>query len=122
MGELAPGPDYKLYLSPNYVETESDFNRLKGNMVQVGDVKTFDNFLVAVPPSIDPTKYNTVIVWWGDSSNVLKHFRLAFVSKDEYTVSLLNQYVNHCVKSKSPWQFKIFSNVSDARKCCMADG
>ena len=63
MGKLAPGPDYKLYLSPEFLETESDFNRLKTNMVRVGDVKTFENFVVNVPPSIDPSNYNSVIVW-----------------------------------------------------------
>ncbi|MEW8505818.1 MAG: DM13 domain-containing protein [Candidatus Thiodiazotropha sp.] len=63
MGELAPGPDYKLYLSPEFVETESDFNRLKPSMVQVGDVKTFENFVVDVPPTIDPANYTSVIVW-----------------------------------------------------------
>ena len=62
-GKLAPGPDYKLYLSPEFVETEADFNRLKKNMVRVGDVKTFENFVVAVPASIDLTKYNPAIVW-----------------------------------------------------------
>jgi hypothetical protein len=62
-GELAPGPDYKLYLSPEFVETEADFKRLKPSMVRVGDVKTFKNFLVAVPESVDPARYNTVIVW-----------------------------------------------------------
>jgi hypothetical protein len=63
MGRLAPGPDYKLYLSPEFVETEADFARLKSRMTQVGDVKTFDNFVVAVAPSIDVAQYNTVIVW-----------------------------------------------------------
>lgn len=63
MGKLAPGPDYKLYLSPEFVETESDFNRLKSNMVRVGDVKTFENFVVEVPPGIDPSDFNSVIVW-----------------------------------------------------------
>ena len=63
MGKLAPGPDYKLYLSPEFVETEADFNRLKSEMVRVGDVKTFENFLVPVPESIDPAAYNTVVVW-----------------------------------------------------------
>ena len=29
MGKLAPGPDYQLYLSPEFVETEADFARLK---------------------------------------------------------------------------------------------
>ena len=41
MGKLAPGPDYKLYLSPEFVETEADFTRLKITMVRIGDVKTF---------------------------------------------------------------------------------
>ena len=63
MGKLAPGPDYKLYLSPNFVETEADFNRLKTNMVLVGDVKTFENFSVNVPSGIELSKFNSVIVW-----------------------------------------------------------
>lgn len=63
MGKLAPGPDYKLYLSPEFVETESEFNRLKASMVRVGDVKTFDNFVVNIPPEIDPTSFTSVIVW-----------------------------------------------------------
>ncbi|PSW58304.1 DM13 domain-containing protein [Photobacterium leiognathi] len=63
MGKLAPGPDYKLYLSPKFVETEAAFNQEKTNMVLVGDVKTFDNFVVDVPQDIDITKYDTVIVW-----------------------------------------------------------
>lgn len=62
-GELAPGPDYKLYLSPEFVETEADFKRLKPSMARVGDVKTFKNFLVPVPDAVDPARYNTVIVW-----------------------------------------------------------
>jgi hypothetical protein len=62
-GELAPGPDYKLYLSPEFVETEAGFKRLKARMVRVGDVKTFKNFLIPVPQTIDPAGYNTVIVW-----------------------------------------------------------
>ena len=62
-GKLAPGPDYKLYLSPEFVETEADFNKLKISMVRVGDVKTFENFAVPVPASIDLTKYTAVIVW-----------------------------------------------------------
>ena len=63
MGKLAPGPDYKLYLSPEFVETEADFNRLKPSMVRVGDVKTFENFVVRVPPGIEPSNFNAVIVW-----------------------------------------------------------
>ena len=62
-GELAPGPDYKVYLSPEFVETEADFLRLKPTMVRVGDVRTFRNFMVPLPPSVNPARYTTVIVW-----------------------------------------------------------
>ena len=62
-GKLSPGPDYKLYLSPEFVETESDFKRLKTAMARVGDVKTFDNFVVPVPAGLDPKNYSAVIVW-----------------------------------------------------------
>ena len=62
-GELAPGPDYKLYLSPSFVETEADFQRLKPQMMRIADIKTFKNFVVAVPETADIEAYNSVIVW-----------------------------------------------------------
>lgn len=63
LGKLAPGPDYKLYLSPEFVETEADFLRLKPRMQRVGDVRTFENFVVEVPQSVDVSRYQAVIVW-----------------------------------------------------------
>ena len=63
VGKLAPGPDYKLYLSPTFVETEADFIRLKADMKRVGDVRTFENFFVPVPESIDISQYKAVIIW-----------------------------------------------------------
>lgn len=62
-GEIAPGPDYKLYLSPEFVETEAQFNVIKEQMARVGDVRTFKNFVVDVPSDIDPTRFTTVVVW-----------------------------------------------------------
>ncbi len=62
-GALAPGPDYRLYFSPEWVETESDFLRLKSTMVEAGDVKTFENFMVSLPAGLDPEEFNTVVVW-----------------------------------------------------------
>ena len=63
MGQLAPGPDYKLYLSPRFVETEAEFEQLKLSMILIGNVKTFDNFIVEVDADIDLTAFNTVVVW-----------------------------------------------------------
>jgi hypothetical protein len=63
MGKLAPGPDYKLYLVPEFVDTRDKFLAVKTSALRVGDVKTFENFLVPLPAGIDLEKYNTVLVW-----------------------------------------------------------
>jgi len=62
-GRLAPGPDYRLYLSPRFVETEAAFEALKSEMVDVGLIQTFDNFMITVPDSVDPANFKAAIVW-----------------------------------------------------------
>ena len=62
-GRLAPGPDYRLYLSPEFVETEAAFAEIKPQMVEVGLINTFDNFMISVPDSINPADYKAAIVW-----------------------------------------------------------
>ncbi|HEY0819967.1 MAG TPA: DM13 domain-containing protein, partial [Rhizobacter sp.] len=62
-GKLAPGPDYKLYLAPQFVETEAEFQRLKPSMLRVGDVRNFERFVLALPPGTELTRYNTVVIW-----------------------------------------------------------
>ncbi|MEM7719215.1 MAG: DM13 domain-containing protein [Pseudomonadota bacterium] len=60
-GRLAPGPDYKLYLTNGLVDHEDTFDR--ANAIQVGDVKSFSGFILEVPESIDVTTYDSVLVW-----------------------------------------------------------
>jgi len=43
-GELAPGPDYRLYLAPRYVENEAEYLAIKARSLEVGSVKTFSGF------------------------------------------------------------------------------
>ena len=62
-GKLAPGPDYKLYFAPEFVETRDDFLRVKPRARRAGDIKTFDNFIVALPEGLDPAQFDTVVVW-----------------------------------------------------------
>ena len=62
-GRLAPGPDYRLYLSPEFVDTEAALLALKSPMVEVGPVRTFENFMVPVPGSVDITAFSAAIVW-----------------------------------------------------------
>ena len=63
MGRLAPGPDYKLYLVPEFVDSRDAFLKLKASALRVGDIKTFDNFIVPLSAGADPEKFNTVLVW-----------------------------------------------------------
>jgi hypothetical protein len=63
MGKLSPGPDYKLYLVPEFVEDEAGFNAIKGKSLRVGDVKTFDGFIVDLPADVNLASYTTVLIW-----------------------------------------------------------
>jgi hypothetical protein len=62
-GRVAPGPDYKLYLAPQYVDTKEGFLGVKSKSLRAGDIKTFENFVVRLPDSADIEQYNTVVVW-----------------------------------------------------------
>lgn len=63
MGELAPGPDYIVYLVPEFVEDEAGFNAIKEQSAAIGSVKTFDGFISDIPQGVDVGAYNTVLVW-----------------------------------------------------------
>ena len=63
MGRLAPGPDYKLYLTPEFVEDEAGFEAIKSQSRQIGDVKSFDGVIVDVSDDVDLNAYNTVVIW-----------------------------------------------------------
>jgi hypothetical protein len=62
-GRLAPGPDYKLYFAPEFVDSKDAFLRVKARAVRAGDVKTFDNFIVTLPGTLDISRFDTVVVW-----------------------------------------------------------
>lgn len=62
-GKLAPGPDYKLYLSPVFVDDEASFKANRANMVQVADIKTFNGFVADLPNNVVIDNYTTAIVW-----------------------------------------------------------
>lgn len=62
-GRLAPGPDYKLYLVSEFVDTKEAFLAVKGKAKRIGDVKTFEGFVLDVPAGVDVAAYTTVVVW-----------------------------------------------------------
>ncbi len=63
LGRLSPGPDYKLYLAPRFVDTEEAFLEIRGSSVRLGNVKTFNGFIVDVPAGIDVNDYSAVVIW-----------------------------------------------------------
>ena len=62
-GRLAPGPDYKVYLVTEFVQHEDEFLPLRDAALQIGDVKTFEGFILDIPEGVDIEAYNSVLVW-----------------------------------------------------------
>lgn len=62
-GEMAPGPDYRLYLTPEYVETEDAFWQIKDQSTQVGLINTFDGFVLENLSTLDNAEFSSVVVW-----------------------------------------------------------
>ena len=62
-GSIAPGPDYKLYLTKEFAGQEEEFLSIKDNSRYVAEVKTFKNFVITVPEDIDINDYNTIVIW-----------------------------------------------------------
>ena len=63
-GKTAPGPDYRLYLTPKYVETGAGFQTTKAQSIQAGPVKAFENFSFDLPDGLDATNYRAVLIWF----------------------------------------------------------
>ena len=63
-GKTAPGPDYRLYLTPKYVETGAGFQNTKARSIQAGPVKAFENFSFDLPDGLDATNYRAVLIWF----------------------------------------------------------
>jgi hypothetical protein len=62
-GALAPGPDYMVYLVPEFVTDEAGFEAVKEQSLRIGPVKTFEGFVLDLPDGADLDAYNTVLVW-----------------------------------------------------------
>ena len=62
-GKISPGPDYCLYLTSKYVETEADVQNIWARSMQIGLVKAFENFSLDLQDGLDATNYRAVLIW-----------------------------------------------------------
>ena len=62
-GRLAPGPDYRLYLVPGFVDHEDTFAALRQDALMVGAIDGFAGFVLDLPPDVDLTRYTSVLIW-----------------------------------------------------------
>ena len=62
--KLAPGPDYRVYMTKKFVETQDGFNRIKSQALEITKLKTFSGPLeFSLPENINLDVYDNVIVW-----------------------------------------------------------
>ncbi|MDC3177561.1 DM13 domain-containing protein [bacterium] len=62
-GSVSPGPDYRLYFAPIFVETGESFLAIKSQSVEVGSIKAFTNFTLQLPDGVNVDGFLAVVIW-----------------------------------------------------------
>lgn len=62
-GEVAPGPDYRLYLTKGQISSKQAFLQVKDQALQIAPIKAFKNFSVNIPDGLSTDNYDAVIIW-----------------------------------------------------------
>ena len=62
-GEISPGPDYRLYLIPKYVETGAEFLQIKADSTQIAPIKAFENFALDIPADVEVSNFPAALIW-----------------------------------------------------------
>ena len=75
--KLAPGPDYRIYLSRKFVDTKSDFAKIKSSAVQVAKLSTFSGPLeFDLPADLNVNEFDNIVVWCESFSMYIASARL----------------------------------------------
>jgi len=62
-GEVAPGPDYKIYLTSKFVDDKDSFLAIKQGSQKVAEVNGFKNFRTMLPASTEVGDYAAIVIW-----------------------------------------------------------
>ena len=61
---LAPGPDYRIYMTTKFVDNRDDFKRIKPQAIEISKLRVFSGPLeFDLPPEFNATEFDNVIVW-----------------------------------------------------------
>ena len=62
--KLAPGPDYRIYMTKKFVDNKDDFKRIKSGAVEIAKLKTFSGPLnFELPSDLNTDEYDNVVIW-----------------------------------------------------------
>ena len=62
-GSIAPGPDYKIYLTKTQADDRNSFLKIKEESLYIGDLKNYGNFKKNLPNGVNIDEYTTVQIW-----------------------------------------------------------
>ena len=62
-GEISPSPDYRLHLTPKYVEKGAEFLQIKADSTQIGPIKAVENFALDIPADVEASNFPAVLIW-----------------------------------------------------------
>jgi len=62
-GTVAPGPDYKIYLTKKKADSKDEFIKIKEDSLYIGDLKSFGNFIKTLPNGVNIDEYSAVQIW-----------------------------------------------------------
>ncbi len=75
--KLAPGPDYRIYLSRKFAETKSGFEKIKAQAIEIAKLRTFSGPLAFdLPEDLNTNEFDNVIVWCETFSMYIASARL----------------------------------------------
>jgi hypothetical protein len=52
-----------ILIAPGAPSDGQEFLAIKENSDYIGDIKTFDNFILNVPENVNPANFSAVVVW-----------------------------------------------------------
>lgn len=62
-GKVAPGPDYKIYLTRKQAMDKNSFLEMKKEAVLIGELRNFGNFRKSIPDNVNINEFTTIQIW-----------------------------------------------------------